>query len=193
MAIDPRMERPAASFVLTGLLMLGAAQASAEARPGQCGYDRWPVKILADKDRGEVDQKAVDTTVAKLVAIPIHEVRYPYDRRLKPEEVTVYRVSAKLVAIKHEQDSDVHVIIQGLHQPKLQMIVEIPAPECAEGTGHEDDYRKARAALSKIPIGSTIEVTGVGFFDFLHSSTGQARNGIELHPVLKIAVTAQSN
>jgi len=33
-----------------------------------------------------------------------------------------------------------------------------------------------------------VEITGVGFFDFLHGQTGVAPNGIELHPVLAIKV-----
>ena len=32
--------------------------------------------------------------------------------------------------------------------------------------------------------GQMVEVTGVGFFDRVHGETGQAPNGIELHPVL---------
>ncbi len=175
------------STAVAGLLLLGAAHVFAEAVPRQCGYDRWPVKILSDKDHDLVDLKPVDTTVANLVAIPIHEVPYPYDRRLKPEEVTVYRVRAKLVAFKREQDSDVHAIVEDLDNSKTRMIVEIPAPECAEGTGHEDDYRNARATLAQVPIGSTVEITGVGFFDFLHNATDQANNGIELHPVMHVS------
>lgn len=188
MATAPHMARLATSAGLFWFLLLGAAQASAAVATSQCGYDRWPVKILADKDRDAVNFKPVVMAVAKLVAFPIHEVRYPYDRRLKPEEVTVYRVRAKLVSIKHEQDSDVHAIIEDLNNSRLKMIVEIPAPECAKGSAHESAYRKARTVLARIPLGSTIEVIGVGFFDFLHSSTGQARNGIELHPVLRILV-----
>jgi hypothetical protein len=35
-------------------------------------------------------------------------------------------------------------------------------------------------------------VTGVGFFDFIHGQTGVAPNGIELHPILNIAFTANT-
>jgi hypothetical protein len=180
------MANPASSLFIALVLLVGSASAFAEAMPRQCGYDRWPVKILADKDGVRVDFKPIDTTVSKLVAIPIHEVAYSYDRRLGPEEFHVYRLRAKLISVKREQDSDLHMIVADMDNPKVRMIVEIPAPECAEGTGHESDYRKARTNLSRIPTGSTVEIVGVGFFDFLHSSSGQAKNGIELHPVLKI-------
>jgi hypothetical protein len=130
----------------------------------QCGYDRWPVKILSDKDRERVNFTPVEITIAELTSIPIHEIPYP------------------------EQDSDLHLIVADLRKPDIRMIVEIPAPSCAEGTGHENDYRKAREALVGIPKGSVVEIIGVGFFDFIHAATDMAKNGIELHPVLKIAV-----
>jgi hypothetical protein len=66
------------------------------------------------------------------------------------------------------------------------MVVEIPAPQCAEGTGREEDYKKARENLSVIRKGSVLEVVGIGFFDFKHGVKGAAKNGIELHPVLSI-------
>jgi hypothetical protein len=34
--------------------------------------------------------------------------------------------------------------------------------------------------------GKMVEVTGIGFFDRVHGETGQAPNGIELHPVLDL-------
>jgi hypothetical protein len=68
------------------------------------------------------------------------------------------------------------------------MIAEIPAPECARGTGFEAAYRRTREALLTIRSGTIVEVTGVGFFDFMHDQRGAAPNGIELHPVLVIRV-----
>lgn len=167
-------------------LLAAAGNAVAQAVPGQCGYERWPVKIFADKDRSRVDVRPVDTTIAKLGAIPIHEVPYPYDRRIEPEEFRVYRVKAKLLRVRREQDSDLHLLLADLDEPEKRMIAEIPAPECAIGTGHEEEYRAARSAVATMRVGDVVEVTGVGFFDFLHEQQGAARNGIEIHPVLTI-------
>ncbi len=79
-----------------------------------------------------------------------------------------------------------HLLLADLERPDERMIAEIPAPECAEGTGHEQEYRTARRIVSSIPANSVIEITGVGFFDSLHEQHGAARNGIELHPVLAV-------
>lgn len=171
---------------ILALLIAGTATAWGQAVTRQCGYDRWPVKILTDKDHQRVNPNPVETTIAKLTAIPIHEIPYPRDKRIEPEELRVYKVRGRLIAVRSEQDSDLHLIIADLEKPDIRMIAEIPAPACAEGTGHEGEYGEARKALASIPIGSIIEVVGVGFFDFIHNVIGTARNGIELHPVLKL-------
>jgi hypothetical protein len=154
--------------------------------PRQCGYDRWPVKTLADKDRGRVDLKPIDTTVAKLGAIPIHEIPYPYDRRIAPEEFHVFRIKARLLKIKREQDSDLHLLVADLSEPDKRMIVEIPAPECTVDTGHETEYRDTREIVFGLRPNSVVEIVGVAFFDFLHEQQGAAPNGIELHPVFSV-------
>ncbi len=177
------------SKILTIVFVLVTAVTPlAQAVPRQCGYDRWPVKILSDKDRHRVNFTAVESTVAKLASIPIHEIPYPRDRRIEPEELKVYKIRAKLVGVKREKDSDLHLILADLEKPDVRMIAEIPAPQCAEGTGREKDYEKARSTVWAISKGSVIEITGVGFFDFLHDTSGGAKNGIELHPVLTVKV-----
>jgi hypothetical protein len=175
---------------IIGSLIL-ACTALGQAAPKQCGYDRWPVKILGDKDRNLVTLTPIGSTVAQLAAIPIHETPYPRDKRIAPEELKVYRIRAKLIQIRPEKDSDLHLIVEDLDKPQVRMIAEIPAPLCAEGTGHEEDYRKARADLTSLSVGSIVEIIGVGFFDFLHDAIGGAKNGFELHPVLKIRKVAK--
>src|SRR6266571_7489046 len=130
---------------LIAFLSLSAGvSAYGQAAPRQCGYDRWPVKILSDKDRQRVNFVPVETTIAKLAAIPIHEIPYPRDRRIEPEELRTYKLRGKLIEVRPEKDSDLHLIVADLDKPDVRMIAEIPAPFCAEGTGHEADYRKAR-------------------------------------------------
>lgn len=70
--------------------------------------------------------------------------------------------------------------------PNIQIIAEIPSPECVQSRG--DDYKRARATILDAPPNALIELIGVGFFDFLHDQRGAAKNGIELHPVLTIRV-----
>lgn len=82
------------ALLLCAVVLTSGLAAFGQAAPKQCGYDRWPVKILGDKDRKLVNLTPTDTTVSVLTAIPIHEIPYPRDKRIAPEELKVYRVKA---------------------------------------------------------------------------------------------------
>ena len=172
---------------LTACLLLLASWATPQVRERQCGFDRWAVKTLADRDIGRINFNPVDTTIASLVALRIHEIPYPNDSRIEPEELRVYRVKARLIAVKRESDQDLHVIIADLDRPTAMMVVEIPAPRCASAKWSEQ-FTVAREAVQKLSAGALITVTGVGFWDYIHGQgvTGAAPNGFELHPVLSI-------
>src|SRR5438132_306039 len=121
------MAGSASKFLLAGILVAAIGVAVlGQTAPRQCGYDRWPVKILGDKDRQRVNFAPEDTTVARLAPIPIHEVPYPRDKRIAPEEFKVYRLRARLLQIRAEKDSDLHLIIADLEKPDIRMIAEIP-------------------------------------------------------------------
>jgi len=179
------MEKSVSSLVV--LLALVTALSAAQEKPvRQCGVERWPVKIWADKDAKKVRPEPIDTTISELRSFPIHEVPYPNDARLAPEELRVYRVRARLLRVKREQDSDLHLLLADATDPEARMIAEIPAPECAEGSRHEGLFRAAREAVLAMNLPADVEITGVGFFDFLHGQRGAAPNGLELHPVLVV-------
>ena len=81
------------------------------------------------------------------------------------------------------------------------MIGEVPAPYCV--TSRSDQYQQLRASVDRLghhhatrqwwwldyrgKKPPTITVSGIGFFDRIHRTDGQAPNGVELHPVLRIA------
>jgi hypothetical protein len=146
--------------------------------------ERWPVKVLADQDSGAVNYTPQETTVAALGAIPIPEIPYPNDRRIAPHELRVYRVRATIGYIATQEDKDWHIVLHDLERPQATMIVEIPAPECAATPAHAALYTAARDSLRRVPRGGRVVVEGIGFFHFIHSQRGRARNAFELHPVL---------
>src|SRR5262249_9214421 len=123
------MARFVSSTAAIGFILITIA--SAQVRPGQCGSDRWTVKILDDRDAGSVDFKPIDATISELARRRIHEIRYPDNARIAPEELRVYRIKATLVATKNESDGDLHVIVADPGQPTVTMVVEIPSPRCA--------------------------------------------------------------
>jgi hypothetical protein len=76
------------------------------------------------------------------------------------------------------------------------MIAEIPSPSCIGSSPFLPSIRYVRSKFTtayhptdfwKRP-NVTVQVTGVGFFDFIHGQSGVAPNGIELHPVLAIRI-----
>jgi hypothetical protein len=98
-----------------------------------------------------------------------------------------------LTEYKLESDSDYHLILSD--GSGNTMISEIASPACVESSSvllssiqnarSEFDARYTPTSsfqTANVPV----IVTGVGFFDFVHSQTGVAPNGIELHAVLDI-------
>jgi hypothetical protein len=133
------------------LIFLFAACSLVHGQAG-CGRDRWPVKTLTDLDKERVSLSPVSTSVAKLVGFSAPSRPYPQNNRIGPQEFVVYRVRARLlITLLHPSDSDLHLLLADPDTLTAQMIAEIPAPECAEGSGHEDEFRRARAIARKLP------------------------------------------
>lgn len=167
-----------------------------EACGAYCGTERWSVKTLTDADHNKVDFAPKEATVGWLVSQE-RPAQLPADWRVGPIETQTYKVRARLMGYKLEEDEDFHIVIADVEDPSETMIAEIPSPDCAGAcaSGHAEEFRKARAVIMGLPDqvhGVGVVVTGVGFFDFLHGQTGAAPNGIELHPVLKIELESDS-
>jgi uncharacterized protein (TIGR03437 family) len=161
---------------------------------GQCGEERWPVKIGTDADSKLVNlNNIVSSTIASLSALPAPS-DLPESSRVQPTETTVFLLNATLTEFKFEtDDSDYHLVLSDA--AGRTMIVEIPSPNCVDaGSPFAAGIANARAEFnarfapsdsfttSNIPV----QITGVGFFDFAHGQTGIAPNAIELHPVLDV-------
>lgn len=160
---------------------------------GHCGTERWEVKTLSDPARDYVRLEPVDATVEELVALqPSWD--FVLGSRNAPVETTVYRVQARLVAWRPEDDGDIHLILAGLRDSAATMIAEIPDPGCSGAcrSGFAEQYARARQAFETWVNApdrleeAIVTVRGVGFFDRNHGQIGAAPNYIELHPVLAI-------
>jgi hypothetical protein len=108
------------------------------------GKERWPVKTGQDPDRAKVGKNIindtdlgagiVESTLEELISLP----RPPgmEDASTDPPqftsvrngitEVTIWRITAKIIALKHEKDGDYHLVLQGTSGQ--QMVAEIPTP-----------------------------------------------------------------
>jgi hypothetical protein len=167
-----------------------------------CGYERWPVKTLTDRDASKVNfREVVAVTVVELDRLPILDGEQ--DTRGIGFERTVFRVRAYLVAAKVEADSDIHLVLRDLRAANATMIAELPAFGCTVGAKPllRKEMQRARVAFvrtcgdpgnldfTEYRPGVRITLTGVGFFDRFHGQRGVAPNVIELHPVLSVSVS----
>jgi hypothetical protein len=177
-----------------GLVCLGAALLFLPARTfAQCGGERWSVKIGSDPDAGLVNlSNPTPTTLATLTALAAPNP-IPDNKRVQPIETTLWVVSATLKQYQKQADSDYHLLL--IDGAGHQMIAEISSPNCvAPGSPFAAGVARARAQFDAKFVASSalktanvpVQITGVGFFDYLAGQTGVAPNGIELHPIVDI-------
>lgn len=176
--------------VVIGVALVAPATASA------CGDERWEEKTLTDQRAALVNLTPRTTTVDALRRRRV--IRDSQGYRARGVERTVYRVRARLIGFKTEDDGDVHLVISSLRSSAKTMIVEFPSGACTRHARPELRRRMSHA-LSAVhrscgyasgryrALAGGATITGVGFFDFIHGQTGLAPNGIELHPVLAFA------
>jgi hypothetical protein len=74
----------------------------------RCGVERWAIKTLTDPAAGQVRATPRNTTVLALTQrdVPVVKDATP---RLAGVETTTFRVRARLVGYKREEDSDIHL------------------------------------------------------------------------------------
>ncbi|MEO7970125.1 MAG: hypothetical protein ABI698_02415 [bacterium] len=176
------------------VLCLGAALLFLPAQAfGQCGGERWSVKIGSDLDAGLVNlNNPTPTTLAALTALAAPN-SIPDNKRVQPTETTLWVVNATLKQYQKQADSDYHLLL--IDGAGHQMIAEIPSPNCVPaGSPFAAGVSRARAqfdakftATSALKNANVpVQIKGVGFFDYLAGQTGVAPNGIEIHPILDI-------
>ncbi len=108
------------------------------------GSERWPVKTGQDPDRAKVGKNVingedlgagiVEATIEELTSLPrppglTDASKDPpqfKDVRDGITEVTIWRIEATILALKHEKDGDYHLVLQGASG--TEMVAEIPTP-----------------------------------------------------------------
>jgi hypothetical protein len=168
-------------------------------REAGCGVERWKVKTLSDKRRYWVHLRDAHRTTVRALRrkTPPSPTGHDTPRR-RGVETTVYRIHARLVEMKLEEDSDIHLVIKRLHRPGM-MIVEFPHHACISqhARARRRMIRARRRLVARFgrpsssrwtELSGPATITGVGFFDINHGQTGVAPNAIELHPVIGFRV-----
>lgn len=160
-----------------------------------CGKERWAVKTLSDGDAGRVDLTPRRTTIRDLGRLARPRT-LEAEGRASPVERRAYCVEGVIRDQPRPQgDGDLHVILEDPDDSTSTLIIELPDPRCPSvcASRHASAMQAARAEMERLLqlwTSPTMRVTvvGVGFFDRDHGQVGAARNFIELHPVLAVAL-----
>src|SRR5689334_18110401 len=95
------------------------------------GEERWPIKVLIDKEANDINEEAHDTTIADLVQIntTTKENKYAEGKSRMPIEKQVYTIKHCFVTkVMRENDNDFHLVIED--GKGNTMIAEIPDASC---------------------------------------------------------------
>jgi hypothetical protein len=93
------------------------------------------VETLSDPRENLVNYKPHDSSIGRLRKKP-HPHVGPNTKRIEGVETTNYRVAARLVEMKLEDDHDIHLVIAVPSAPPKTMIVEFPDTTCNGARAH---------------------------------------------------------
>lgn len=164
------------------------------------GSYRWDNKIMIDAAGLKLFPKrskpSTIHTIVNYARPPIEELRTNRGT-IEQKKVTV---TAWLVGLgKEDNDNDYHLILTSLNEED-SVIAEIPDPDCPKlehFPGLKNKFTIARefiqenvdaspGAVDYLPERIKVKVTGMLFFDRMAHGKGHAKNGVEIHPILKI-------
>lgn len=176
-------------YALSGILLASGQE---------CGVERWSIKTLSDTDTAFIHFNNV-------VRSSVHDqvnMEAPFGRlndRLASETV-VYEIECFVIGYKKEPDRDIHVIVEDINTDET-MVIEIMSPDCPEvknTSRHKlaielyqwftENIGVPRTSFTFLKDHKRINLTGVGFWDYLHGQKGMANNGREIHPVLSMKI-----
>ncbi len=132
---------------LNGLKEMPQAAVATRPEADKPGVERWPVKTGQDPDRAKVGKNVIDgndlgagiveSTVEELGSLPrpagleVPSADPPEFQKVRDgvTEVTIWRIEATIIALKHEKDGDYHLVLEG--PSGGSMVGEIPTPTSA--------------------------------------------------------------
>jgi len=185
------------AFVILLTLGIYLPTVSEQAAQAACGEFRWPVKPLSDPDRRSVDFHPIATRVRALRHRDRPGITIGTSTpRISKTEFHTWKVRARAVQAKLEDDNDIHLVISVPRHPSKTMIVEFPKKSCVASRFKRWKIAEARqqflnncgtvSSSSWLDLAGRITLVGVGFWDEQHGQTGVAPNAIELHSVLNL-------
>jgi hypothetical protein len=178
-----------------GALSASRAQAAPAAAPGPwCGGTLWKLMTLSDAGRASVKWPAAATSIADLAKLPA-PAKVP-TARSTPFQKQQWKVTAVVDQYRMQSNGEIALVLFDVGT-STYMNAYLPNPQCLSKTSRgRAAMLAARNALGRCPapqggwqpLGATVQVTGVGFWNPLHTTKGALPTGAELRPVTGLTV-----
>jgi hypothetical protein len=170
--------------------------ATSAAAPGPwCGGTLWKLMTLSDSARSSVKWTPTPTTIVDIANTPV-PARAP-STRSTPFQKQVWKLSAVVDQYRVASNGEIVLVLFDIATSRY-MNAYLPNPTCLPKTARgRGQMIAARDALGHCPaptvgwqpLGVSVEITGVGFWNPLHTTKDALPTGAELRPVTGLTIT----
>lgn len=166
--------------------------------PGRwCGGVQWRLMTLSDPDRARVHLDRIPTTIANLAAqTPPRTIGV---RRTTGFQLVSWRMQAIVDRYRIASNGEIVLVLYDIPS-NMYMDAYLPNPHCLGARARDrTGMIAARAAFTDhCPhataqwqlLGATVDISGVGFWNPVHTTRGALPNGAELRPLTNLSIVS---
>lgn len=174
-------------LILFLLVILGACSKSRDGENNCNGNTRRDVKIIVDNAKYEIDTTVNKISIEEFGKLDVPEIDSDSERQ--DIEKKVYQITGIIDKVKRYKDGDYHIRL--MDENENYVITEVPNPNCtyAVSSDYVNTYKNLVnfVETNHLEEGDSLTITGVAFIDIDHHyPRKQAKNNLELHPILKL-------
>jgi len=166
--------------------------------PGQwCGGTLWRLMTLSDTDRKEVHLDRIPTTIPNLAAQQEPKTIEP--RRTSGFQLVSWRMQAVVDRYRIASNGEIILVLYDIPS-NTYMDAYLPNPHCLGPRARDRTGMIAarevftehcpRATAQWQLLGATVDLSGVGFWDPVHTTRGALANGAELRPLTNLSIVS---
>lgn len=175
-----------------------SAHASGGASPGAwCGGVRWRLMTMSDADRRKVHLDRIPTSISNLYALKAP--RSIGVRRTTGFQLVSWRMQVLIDRYRIASNGEIVLVLYDIPSGKY-MDAYLPNPHCLGPRARDrTGMIAARTAFTEhCPrptaqwqlLGATVDVSGVGFWNPVHTTRGALPNGAELRPLTNLSIVS---
>ena len=175
-----------------------SANAGAGKSPGKwCGGTRWRLMTMSDVDRARVHLDRIPTSIGNLDALkPPRSIGV---RRTTGFQLVSWRMQVVIDRYRIASNGEIVLVLFDIPSGKY-MDAYLPNPHCLGP--HARDRTGILAARKELTdhcakptaqwqlLGASVDVSGVGFWNPVHTTRGALANGAELRPLTNLSLVA---